>query len=277
MGTSADTASRPRSGGTFNMNRVTAFLVSALSAFWIPAWAAAPPAPAATPATPSAHAQAPFDLTGYWVSVVTQNWRFRMVVPGRGEYADVPLNLPAKQFADAWNPAADEAAGKQCEAYGAGAIMRVPTRLHISWSDDQSLKVETDAGMQTRLLQFVPDLGEEKTTAAAPSWQGHSVARWIMHHQALTAPPATGGSGGLEVLTDNMLPGLLRKNGVPYGAMSKLTEYWELNTETTDQWLTVTTVLEDPEYLRYPYIVNSIFKKEPDGSKWDPSPCTLRE
>jgi hypothetical protein len=259
------------------MNRVTAFLVSALSAFSIPAWAAAPPPPTATAATPSAQVQAPVDLTGYWVSVVTQNWRFRMVVPGRGEYADVPLNPQAKQFADVWNPAADEAAGKQCEAYGAGAIMRVPTRLHISWPDDQSLKVETDAGMQTRLLQFVPHSGDGKTTAAAPSWQGHSAARWIMHHEALAAPPATDGSGALEVVTDHMLPGLLRKNGVPYGAMSKLTEYWELNTETTDQWLTVTTVLEDPEYLRYPYIVNSIFKKEPDGSKWDPSPCTLRE
>jgi hypothetical protein len=200
-----------------------------------------------------------------------------MVVPGRGEYSDVPLNLPAKQFADAWNPAADEAAGKQCEAYGAAAIMRIPERLRISWQDDQTLKVETDAGMQTRVLHFASDSEEEKTIAATPGWQGYSAARWVLHHAALGPPPAAGGYGSLEVLTDHMLPGLLRKNGIPYGARSKLTEYWEVNAETSDQWLTVTSIVDDPEYLRYPYIVNSIFKKEPDGTKWNPGPCTLRE
>ncbi len=133
-------------------------------------WAAQPGGPAAKPDAavvpaagrnapakpPSAQAQAPFDPTGYWVSLITENWRWRMVVPGKGEYADVPINLKAKQIADAWDPATDEAAGKQCEAYGAAVIMRNPERLHIVWQDANTLRVDTDEGMQTRLLNFVP-------------------------------------------------------------------------------------------------------------------------
>ena len=84
-------------------------------------------------------------------------------------------------------------------------------------------------------------------------------------------------AASLELHTDHLLPGILRKNGVPYGSQARLTEYWEINSDGGDTWLTVTTVLEDPEYLRYPYTVNSIFRKERDGAQWSPSACTLRE
>ena len=96
----------------------------------------------------------PIDLTGYWVSLVTQDWRLRMVAPPKGDYTGVPLNAEARKIADAWDPAKDEAAGEQCKGYGAPALMRVPGRLHITWQDDQTLKMEMDSGMQTRLLWF---------------------------------------------------------------------------------------------------------------------------
>ena len=48
-----------------------------------------------------------------------------------------------------------QAAGNQCKAYGAGGIMRMPTRLRIGWQlTTDTLKIETDAGQQTRLLHF---------------------------------------------------------------------------------------------------------------------------
>src|SRR5512141_2847474 len=78
-----------------------------------------PPAP-----HPSTRASAPWDMTGYWVSIVTEDWRFRMITPGKGDFPGVPLNDAAKKIADAWDPAKDEAAGQQCKAYGAAAIMR---------------------------------------------------------------------------------------------------------------------------------------------------------
>src|SRR5215475_11861388 len=108
--------------------------------------------PPAAPVSP--HAGAAEDLTGYWVSLVTEDWRFRMVTPEPGDYASVPVNTVGRKIADNWDPAKDEAAGDQCKAYGVAAIMRVPGRIRISWADDDTLKIDTDAGKQTRMLYF---------------------------------------------------------------------------------------------------------------------------
>ena len=64
---------------------------------------------------------APIDLTGYWVSVVTGDWRFRMMTPLKGDYTSMPMNAEARKIADVWDPAKDEAAGEQCKSYGAPA------------------------------------------------------------------------------------------------------------------------------------------------------------
>src|SRR5277367_1821329 len=101
-------------------------------------------------------ATAPIDLTGYWVSLVTEDWRYRMLNAPKGDYYSIPLNGEGKRVADAWDPAKDIAAGKQCMSYGAPNIMRQPARLHITWSNDSALKIEIDAGKQTRQFMFAP-------------------------------------------------------------------------------------------------------------------------
>src|SRR5581483_667665 len=121
----------------------------------------------------SAKEAAPVDFTGYWVSVVTEDWRWRMVTPSKGDFASIPLNPQGRKVGEAWDPAKDEAAGEQCRAYGAGGIMRVPGRLHITWQDDNTFQIDTDQGKQTRLLHFS---GQPK--AGERSWQGYSVANW---------------------------------------------------------------------------------------------------
>src|SRR6516225_6875975 len=103
---------------------------------------------------PTARASASIDLTGYWVSVVNEDWRYRMVTPAKGDYRGVPITQEALKVVNAWDPAVDEKAGNQCKSYGAGAVMRLPTRIHVTWQDDNTLKLETDAGTQTRLFQF---------------------------------------------------------------------------------------------------------------------------
>jgi len=135
--------------------------------------------PAAT-----ARAAAPVDLTGYWVSVVTEDWRFRMVTPPKGDYASVPLNAEARRVADAWDPSKDGL----CDAYGAAAIMRMPGRLHITWQDEDTLKIETDAGQQTRLLHF----GASRPASTERTLQGYSAAEW----GRAGGPPGLGGFGG---------------------------------------------------------------------------------
>jgi len=222
------------------------------------------------PATP--RAAAPVDITGLWVSVVTEDWRWRMRTPPKGDYASVPLNAAATKVADGWDPAQDTAAGEQCRAYGAAAIMRMPGRVRISWNDDNTLKVETEAGTQTRLLQF-----SAPAQAGAPSWQGTSVANWQMAggggNRRGGGPPPRGGS--LRVVTTNMRPGYLRKNGVPYSANARLTEYINRTTEPNgDSWLIVTTLVEDPQYLTSRFVTSSHFKKVADGSTWTPMPCS---
>ena len=244
-------------------------------------------------------ATAPIDLTGYWVSIVTQDWRWRMVTPAKGDYQGTQITPEARKVADAWDPAKDEAAGEQCKSYGAPALMSVPGRLHITWQDDTTLKVDTDAGMQTRLLRFAlpqgqgaPSLsrgGNVQTPADAPrTWQGVSQAQWLTPRpnvplqlrpadRTADAPPLRPTGGSLQVVTRNLRAGYLRKNGVPYSENAVLTEHWDLYKRPSgEEWLTITTQVEDPQYLPNVRLVAPPFKKERDGSKWDPTPCSAR-
>jgi hypothetical protein len=214
-------------------------------------------------APPSPWAAAPIDLTGYWVSVVTEDWRWRMVTPPRGAVDSIPVNNDARAMTDKWDPATDGS----CLAYGAAGLMRIPTRLHITWEGDNVLKIETDAGVQTRRLQFAAD-----AQPGPRSLQGFSKASWER--------PGGGGRGGnnpggsLKVMTNNMTAAWLRKNGVPYSENATMTEWWDRFTAPNgDNWITITTIVEDATYLNQPFVTSTHFKKEADGAKWAPAPC----
>jgi hypothetical protein len=263
---------------------MTRRLLVASIAFW----------PACVPAqTPQA--SAPVDLTGYWVSLVTEDWRYRMLNAPKGDYYSIPLNGEGKRVADTWDAGKDIAEGKQCLSYGAPNIMREPARLHITWSNDNTLKVEIDAGKQTRLFLFgaIAPSGD-------PTLQGISTAQWqtpqsirastskISAQDPNTpgfaaasmasppAPPDTRKLGGtLKVVTTHIKPGYLRNNGVPFSANAVLTEYYDIHKSNGAEYLVQTQVLEDPRYLDAPWVVSNHYRREPDGSKWDPQPCEL--
>ena len=229
----------------------------------------------------SARESAPVDLTGYWVSVVTEDWRWRMVVPGKGDYASIPLNEEGRRVADRWEPGR-VVPGEECRPYGAAAIIRVPGRIHVTWEDDETLRIDTDAGMQTRLFHF----DGEPPQVMEPGWQGYSSARWEPppggQSQIRTALPVgiAGGSlpqwRSLEVVTTNLRPGYLRWNGVPYSADAVVREYYDVTPMPNgDTWLIVTTIVEDPLYLDIPYVTSTNFKKQADDSGWNPTGCTI--
>jgi len=231
--------------------------------------AQAPPSPPGPPQAPKT--AAPIDLTGYWVSIVSEDWRYRMVTPPKGDYQAVPMTPDAVKIADAWNPDADTAAGNQCKSYGAPAIMRVPGRVHITWDDDKTLKVEADAGTQTRVFRFDTASAQKGES----SWQGTSVAQWEMQNAGRGAAPNAPRRGSLKVVTTNLKSGYLRKNGVPYSDDAKLTEYFDVvRTRGGDTLLMVTAVVEDTKYLRQPFIVTTQFRKQADAKGWDPTPCS---
>lgn len=208
---------------------------------------------------------APYDMTGYWVSIVTEDWRWRMMTPPPGDYASVPMTAAAREVADAWDPEADRRSGNACRPYGAGGIMRVPGRLLISWQDEDTIRIDTDAGRQTRLFHF-----GDFEPHAEPTWQGSSRAEW-QWIGAARGRPATGGS--LKVVTTGVKPGYVRWNGVPYSEDAVITEYFDRYEAFGHDWLTVTTVIDDPKYFQQRFIVSSDFRREPDGSKWNPTAC----
>ncbi len=264
---------------------VLAFAVSASFLFPMALDAQAGPA-AAAPA--SAKAAAPIDFTGQWVSVVTEDWRWRMMSPAKGDFTSIPLNRAGQKIGDAWDPAKDEAAGLQCKAYAAPNILRMPERLRISWADDNTLKLQTDTGMQTRMFYF------EEPKSKGGDWQGVSRASWELTtgYSFMSVMGSSGGpesgrqangkrnrkpTSSLNVLTTNMRAGYIRKNGVPFSDKAVLTEYFDRTMEANgDSWLVVTSILDDPVYLNQPFVLTTQFKKEADESGWNPTPCSAR-
>ena len=207
------------------------------------------------------------DLTGYWVSVITEDWKFRMVTPNKGVFDSLSLNAEGRRVGNTWDPAKDEVAGEQCRAYGAANIMRLPGRLHVTWEDATTLRIDTDAGTQTRLIHF-----GAASPAGEPSWQGYSIGQW-----EYGAGRNGARAGNLKIVTTNLRPGYVRKNGAPYSDKAVVTEYYDVNTmPNADQWLTVTTKVDDPVYFGRPYLTTSDFKKLPNAAGWNPTPCSAR-
>jgi len=229
---------------------------------------------AAADAPPTARAAAPIDITGQWVAVISEDWRWRMITPPKGDIVSIPLNLQGQKVAEAWDPAKDEAAGEQCRSYGAPGLMRGPIRMRISWQDDSTLKMETDYGTQTRLFRF--GMSTKSTVPAGPrSWQGATTAEWSVRG---------GGRGGggrrygsLKTVTTNLRPGYLRKNGVPYSERAVFTEFWDMHALPNGaKYLVNTNVVEDPVYLQAPFQSAIHYTFERDTSKWSPTPCDAR-
>jgi hypothetical protein len=235
---------------------------------------------------PTPRAAAPIDLTGYWVSVVTEDWRWRMITPPKGDYTSVPLNPEGRKIADTWDPA--KASSDGCKPFGGAAVMRVPGRLHITWDGDSMLKIETDAGTQTRFLHFDPSTSSGSSRAQSRddksqkptgerTWQGWSIAEWE------TVGGGRGGAGrggegqprdgSLKVVTTNMRSGYFRRNGVAYSDGATMTEYFDRHSAYGTDWFTVTTIVEDPQYLTQPFITSTHFKKEADATKFSPTAC----
>jgi hypothetical protein len=238
------------------------------------------------PSTPStARVIAPTDFTGYWVAVVTEDWRWRMMTPPKGDVSSIPVTAEARRAAEAWDPAKDIAEGEQCRAYGAAGIMRLPARLHVTWQDDYTLKVDIDNGTQTRLLHFNADA----KPPSGPDWQGFSLAKWESVVEGQGQAPFAGGqaggqnalggnglSGSVRITTTHMRAGYLRRNGVPYSANAMLTEFLDRTSEPNgDSWLVLTSIVDDPLYLQIPLMLTTHYKREPDGLRFRPRPCEI--
>lgn len=248
-------------------------VVFASASLPLPSTAQAAASPVEVPRSPKDGA--PIDITGAWVSIVNEDWRWRMVTPPKGDFPGLPLTQAGRDAANAWDPATDGS----CKAYGVGGLMRMPTRLRISWEGDAALKIETDAGMQTRRLLF----GQRPTGSTTRSLQGFSSASWDLPPATVTAQvtgEVQGGNayrppgGSLKVVTTNTSGGWVRRNGVPYSENTVITEYFDrFKAQDGREWLTVLTVLEDPTNFNGPFLTSSHYRREDSEAKWFPKPC----
>jgi hypothetical protein len=203
------------------------------------------------------------------VALVTEDWRWRMMLPPRGDVSSIPVNAEARKIAQAWDPARDAAAGEPCKAFGAPALLRIPGRVRLAWENPATLRLEADAGTQTRRFHF------GATPASAPSWQGSSMASWTFAGGRAARGGAPPRGGTLKVVTTNLRPGYLRRNGVPYSADATVTEYFNrVDGLHGDTYLIVTTVVTDPRYLNQPFVTSTHFRKQADTSGWTPTPCS---
>ena len=226
------------------------------------------PAPAVT----SPREGALIDITGQWVSVITEDWRWRMVTPPKGDAASIPLNAAGRKLADAWDLAADRTRGGLCKAFGPPSLIRQPGRIRIRWENDRTLLLDFDAGSQTRRFHF------DSRPAAARTLQGESQAKWFRQPQnrGIFGRGGASAGGSLEVVTTNLTAGYLRPNGVPYSERAVVKEFFDTFTMPEEgTWLIVTTVVNYPEYLTQELVLSSQFRKETDTSKWNPRPCDI--
>jgi hypothetical protein len=250
-----------------------AIALASLGGLLAPGTAIAQQTAAAAPAL-TARQAALIELTGYWVAIVDEDWRWRMLTAPVGDVASIPLNDEGLRVAKLWDPARDQADGAACKAYGAAGLMRLPLRLHIHWADEDSLAIDTDAGLQQRLLHF------KGQWDGKPALQGYSAASWFKQVQqsGFGAPyggAAPGKGGSLKIITTHMTPGYLRTNGVPYSADATLIEYFDRIEDEGDSYLILTSVVDDPTYLKESYVTSFEFKLEANASKWHPQPCRI--
>ena len=228
---------------------------------------------------------APVDFTGVWVSVVSEDWRWRMMTPGsrrlceRADDAGRPERWPTPGILRATKRRANSAARTRRRPSCASPDVCGSRGRTTTPSGSRPTRACRPGCFSfngpTRLLLTAP--------ATAPrSWQGFSVARWEPQPAAFTgggfgrgaaAPPIT---RSLEVTTTQIRPGYLRKNGVPFSEDAVLTEYYDAWRDPAGEWFTVMTVVRDPRYLRQPFVTTTDFKKEPNDAKWDPTPCQAR-
>ena len=196
---------------------------------------------------------APHDLSGYWEPLITEDFKLRTQGVKKGEYNGIELNDAARAIADQFKPdaGADELLFDKCGPHGAPRIMFTDTRLRIT-TGNAVVSMELEAEGQTRRFY----LDKREWQGGELQWQGHSNAY-------------PDGKSLLTVITRHMRPGLLRSNGIPYSEDAVLTEHYARHGE----YLTVIQALEDPEYLKSPFITSTSFRKIPDPNDWRMGSC----
>ena len=249
------------------MRDVDSLSRSALSLDRRPALAAQGRGAQAPAAPPTPRAQAPLDLTGYWVAIISEDWRWRMITPSRGDFPSIPINAGrAEDCRRAGTRPRTRPPAKQCKAYGAPGLMRGPTRLRITWLDDDTLKLET----RLRHADAAVRVPRRAARRRRHRLQGRSVAQWIVGGGR---PRPRRHALRLDEVGDDAIcgPATCARTASRTATNTVFTEYWDVHTEANgDRYLVITNMVDDPTYLQAPWITANHFKREAGRQQVEP-------
>ncbi len=185
------------------------------------------------------------DITGYWDGMLHIDFIGRMWGPEPGETYGLPLNHKGVQAVKDFDAEYYyNKAENQCRTHGAGYVMRGPFAKHFVYEDEHTLLIRIELEAQTRriYLDGRPPPSDEHTNL------GHSVGRWE--------------DGILKVTTTHMTPYFHERNGAPYSKDAVMEEHFILH---DDKYITLVTIIDDPEYLHEPLVRPLTFRKLPDS------------
>ena len=192
---------------------------------------------------PAARAQ--IDLTGSWAPRYHEDFPERIPGPDLADYAGLPINDAARQWALSWNPSRLTLEEHQCQVHVAPYIYRGPLQLRI-WEERDpksqelvAIKNYISTYEQTRTIWM--DGRPHPPDYAAHTWEGFSTGRWE--------------GDMLTVTTTHIKQGWIRRNGLPESDRATLVEHFIRH----GSYLTHVSIVTDPVYLTEPLIKTQNF------------------
>jgi hypothetical protein len=190
-------------------------------------------------------AAAQLDLSGVWAPVFHEDQPERIPGPALADYAGLPVNDFARQWALAWDPDRLTAQEHQCQAHTAAYMYRGPLLLRV-WEERDprtqqilALRMYINNYEQNRTVWM--DGRPHPPEYAAHTWMGFSTGRWQ--------------GNILTVQTTHIKQGWHRRNGLPSSDRIRLTEHFIRHGDL----LTHVSIVEDPDYLEEPLIKSQDF------------------
>jgi len=188
----------------------------------------------------SAPAWAQVDPSGEWAPRFHEDQPERIPGPDIGDYLGLPINDAARMRGDTWDASLLTLPEHQCKPHPADYGPRGPANLRI-WKevDTESQKLvayHTHISWQAPERTIYMDGRPHPPEYAAHTWQGFSTGKWE--------------GDMLTVTTTHLKIGWIRRNGIPRSDKATLTEHWTRHGD----YLTITTVIEDPVFLTEPLV-----------------------
>ena len=195
------------------------------------------------------------DLSGNWAPVLHEDFPERIPGPELVNFAGLPINEGAREFALSWDASRLTVPEHQCQVHVASYIYRGPLQLRI-WEerDPQSQRV-------IAINQYIQNYEQNRTIwmdgrphppeGASHTWMGFSTGKWE--------------GNILTVYTTHMKEGWIRRNGLPVSDQATLVEHFIRHGNI----LTHVSIVTDPNYLTEPLIKSQDFNQViPEGQNW---------